>query len=234
MAFFPSNFGKIQSFICLSVFTTTDDSSRFLLSQFQERGTNTKMAVKKQTKKNNIRRPRSAYNFFYKHQRSLILHEISAATSPDSPCEFHTKILNRADLLTITEQTSKSRKHRRTHGMIKLQDLTRIIAYRWREASSEIKDMYKGLFEEDVLRYKEEMKQYNQANVHTEESNVTSLHSNCSDVSGDKDTQDTLAPRPIEVMMRDPDTLCVDEVACDQFFTNVDVNYFVDILRNHE
>lgn len=103
-----------------------------------------------------VRRPRSAYNLFYKHQRSIILKELSSplddSTNTTTPnCEGCDD--SQAFLLRVDKEES-TRKHRKVHGKISLKELTKLIASRWKYAK---RDVYQNLAMQDKLRYKEEM-----------------------------------------------------------------------------
>jgi len=91
-----------------------------------------------------ILRPRTAYNFFYRHQRGLILNERST-TSEKSYDE------------AVGENLIKKRTNGKSHGLISLQQLTKIVAKRWKEASPEIREKYKNIAEKDKVRYSHAM-----------------------------------------------------------------------------
>lgn len=119
-----------------------------------------------------IRRNRSAYNFFFKHQRSVILQELShknkngnshknvtQANMFSIKYDENTYELLRSTLLNGSDGIDKpKRKHRKTHGMINLKDLTGQIAQRWRKVNPEIKQIYQKLANEDSLRYRNEIR----------------------------------------------------------------------------
>lgn len=119
--------------------------------------------------KKSICRARSAYNFFYKHQRSIILHEIQLsknmkiqvqkeASSMLLPVENSENNNIRTLLLrTDNSESRKNRKHCKSHGMINLKQLTLKIAQRWREASQETKAIYQRLAKDDKMRYENEL-----------------------------------------------------------------------------
>lgn len=124
--------------------------------------TNAKTKTKKKDKKY-VCRNRSAYNFFYKHQRYVIIEELrktstSAKTNKNeeeqTSQQFQTVQEIEAFLLNVDTVAKSDRRHVKTHGLIGLQELTRLIARRWKECDEETKDIYKQLAIRDHLRYK--------------------------------------------------------------------------------
>lgn len=99
--------------------------------------------------------PRSAYNFFYKHERCVVLNELSGRSTTED------------ENLWETSDRREKRRHRKTHGLIPLQQLTKIIAKRWKEASDETRRIFQDKSENDRARFKREMQQYNQNNKST-------------------------------------------------------------------
>lgn len=172
--------------------------------------------AKRSTKpdKKPIRRPRSAYNLFYKHQRSIILQELSTSTS-SSTCE-DMNILPKecTTLLLAIDGEPKRRKHRKTHGMINLQELTKKIAKRWKELKPDTKKQYQDLAKQDAARYREELSTYEMA----------------------MSQKDEYSPRPIEEMLKDTGVGIMSRMVSkthsekEVHFTCNDVSYFMDIL----
>lgn len=183
----------------------------------------------KSSKRPTIRRPRSAYNFFYKHQRSVILQELSSknSTSPPTSHLDDTPLDLGASLLKISN--TKRRKHRKTHGMISLKDLTSSIAQRWRQASPETKKLYQNLAAQDSLRYKME----NASKAREGESDVPSSIS-----SSSGNSRDEFSPRPIEDMLDLPDLAVMYASRCENdlkvtrenALSGIDVGYFMNLL----
>jgi len=121
-------------------------------------------------KSKRIRRNRSAYNFFFKHQRSVILQELSDSRNNNGNGHKTIASINnettyellRSTLLNGSDGVDKpKRKHRKTHGMINLKDLTGQIAKRWRRANPETQRIYQMLAIEDSLRYRNEIRAAN-------------------------------------------------------------------------
>ena len=95
------------------------------------------------------RRPLSAYNFFFKAERARIL-----GVDDDDDCD-----LDGQD----DEAAAKKRKHRKTPGMIGFRQLANHVGERWRSLSTEEKIPYQKKFEQDRIRYKTEMKAWEDA-----------------------------------------------------------------------
>lgn len=94
---------------------------------------------------------RTAYNLFFRDQRRLILKSIIAK-----------KIENGEEVnfnMDFLEPKSGPRPHRKTHGIIGFQELAKMIAQRWKDATKETREHYKKLSLEDSARYQEERKE---------------------------------------------------------------------------
>lgn len=105
------------------------------------------MSKRKKCNSQHILRPRTAYNFFYRHQRDIILNEKLRDTrngNNDAGDKIGQDLLN-------TKSDCKS------HGLIGLQQLTKTVAKRWKEASVEKRRQFKLLAEQDKIRYTKAM-----------------------------------------------------------------------------
>lgn len=113
-------------------------------------------------------------------------------------------------LLLAIDGEPKRRKHRKTHGMINLQELTRKIAKRWKELKPDMKKQYQDLAKQDAARYREELSTYEIA----------------------MSKRDEYSPRPIEEMLKDTGVGIMSKTHSerDVHFTCNDVSYFMDIL----
>lgn len=98
-----------------------------------------------------ILRPRTAYNFFYKYQRDLILKSKALSTSNHGDIK---EINLYVDSFSCTSK--RKRPHRKTHGLIGLQQLTKTVAKRWKEADTETRNKFIALAAQDKIRYKNE------------------------------------------------------------------------------
>lgn len=111
----------------------------------------TKSKASKDTK-DEVLRPRTAYNFFYRYQRDLIL----KAKSSSSNNENVTVPNFQTDHFWSFSTSRTKRPHRKTHGLISLQQLTKTVAKRWREADPETRNKFTALAAQDKIRYKNE------------------------------------------------------------------------------
>lgn len=97
-------------------------------------------------------KPRCGYNFFYRAQRKVLFE----AFSKENPQLTETV----QQFMNVEENGKRRREHKKTHGLIHLHDLTKIIAKMWNQASPEEKSIYKAEADKDKLRYKMEMEAY--------------------------------------------------------------------------
>ena len=97
------------------------------------------------------RRPRTAYNFFFKSERKNILleamkNEKNSDGGPMSPSQ----ILN-------VLQADKDRPHRKLHGMVSFRDLTTKVSSKWRSLDPAVKKLFQDLSAQDKIRYRNEI-----------------------------------------------------------------------------
>lgn len=225
------------------------------------------------TKKKSVRRNRSGYNFFYKHQRNIILREIISKVS-DPVQRFHLQENTsfvyvdekdennvRAFLLAVEERPRVRRKHRRTHGMISLKELTETIARRWREALPDKKRLYHDLARQDSLRYRRELETVRHRVPESPLSNhivpntgshfiqgeftprpieavrhrvpLSTLSNHIVPNTGSHFIQDEYTPRTIEAMLVSPESF-QSQRAGEQVFTVSDYSYFFNVLLSRE
>mmetsp|Transcript_25408 Transcript_25408/g.39095 ORF Transcript_25408/g.39095 Transcript_25408/m.39095 type:complete len:237 (-) Transcript_25408:2252-2962(-) len=104
------------------------------------------------------RRPRTAYNFFFRSERKNILLEAmkqeKGGINSMSPNQVM-RIL----------QADRDRPHRKLHGMVSFRDLTTKISSKWRSLDSDTKKIYQDLSAEDKIRYRQEIKQWREAQI---------------------------------------------------------------------
>lgn len=104
--------------------------------------------------KDAVLRPRTAYNFFYKYQRDLIVKSKASSQSNHGQ-----EVLSKTTSIPCSWLDTSSRKrrpHRKTHGLIGLEQLTKKVAKRWRELDATTRNKFIALAEKDKIRYKKE------------------------------------------------------------------------------
>lgn len=116
------------------------------------------------------KRPLSAYNLFFRHERAVILMaEVKCSSSTSIEGLSASVSVNRLPNQTAAEkereiksllvdnpfhQDRKKRAHRKTHGKIGFTDLVKLIASRWKEADEETKTTFESLAIDDKKRHR--------------------------------------------------------------------------------
>ena len=101
----------------------------------------------KRKDKDKPKRPLSAYNCFFKEERSKIVAVVENGV-----------VLKENDPELTDEELSKLRKE---NGKVSFEEMGKIIGRRWREIDEDRKHYFNKLAVEDAERYKVEMKKYN-------------------------------------------------------------------------
>ena len=90
----------------------------------------------------------SAYNFFFRDERNRLLN----GSEPDWSEEKAQRLLEEH----WTQNRSKKRRHRKTHGKIDFTSLSKLISKKWKELPEHHKDFYRQVASRDFERFKRE------------------------------------------------------------------------------
>mmetsp|Transcript_8276 Transcript_8276/g.11802 ORF Transcript_8276/g.11802 Transcript_8276/m.11802 type:complete len:371 (-) Transcript_8276:295-1407(-) len=128
-------------------------------SKSNEKSTESKKRTWKKPK-DKPKRPLSAYNLFFQHERNLI---VTAETPAGQEPAF----------LATGEQKKRKRRHRKTHGKISFADLARTIADKWKNTLPEGRSTFEARAAIEKARYLEQLEAWKR-NKESSEQTVTS------------------------------------------------------------
>jgi hypothetical protein len=142
------------------------------LPSSMKRFKDTVVRVKTKTKKKlkgKPKRPLSAYNLFFKHERAKILASLESDESSSRPSsaikeeDAKDDASQSSPLLSSSSTTilsSTSNKKKRPHGKIGFENLAKTIGKRWSELNPDELKEYKKMADHDMKRYKKEMETF--------------------------------------------------------------------------
>ena len=116
-----------------------------------------KSSAKKRTWKKPIdkpKRPLSAYNLFFQHERKKIIAVLPGDMSVNND--------------GLTEE-QRRRKHRKTHGKIGFGDLARNIAQNWKTIDNSARSIFEARADTEKARYRKELDAWKKTNVESGE-----------------------------------------------------------------
>lgn len=131
------------------------------------------------------RRPLSAYNFFFKDERKKILESIPSSSREQTKSEDD----------KIRDSITWPGKKRPPHGKIGFENLAKVIGERWKSVDSESMKYYKDLATQDLQRYAEEMKVYEEKQEAKRKSNADANGTNRSSDNEEDDEGDITRSR---------------------------------------
>jgi hypothetical protein len=119
-------------------------------------------------------KPLTPYNYFYRDERDNIVHQIidDYDPLPLTVCDFSNNKMQR--LLYqhwYIDPLKKKRVHRKTHGKISFQTLSKAIADRWHHLSKQGRDFYRAAARYDDIYYRQQKAILENNTLNSSESN---------------------------------------------------------------
>jgi hypothetical protein len=104
--------------------------------------------------------PLSPYNYYYRDERDNIVAHISNESDPLPPSVSNFTVTNVQALLHqhwFIDPLKKKRKHRKSHGKMNFQKLSKLIAQRWHELPFEGREFYRLVARYDDVYYHQQL-----------------------------------------------------------------------------
>ena len=105
--------------------------------------------------KDKPKRPLSAYNVFFKEERTRILQELPEQSEEDNKEGGDT-----TEEGSKPEEEGSNKNKKRAHGKIGFESLAKVIGKRWKDLPEDKSKYYKEKANKDMVRYKKEMEAY--------------------------------------------------------------------------
>mmetsp|Transcript_14325 Transcript_14325/g.19960 ORF Transcript_14325/g.19960 Transcript_14325/m.19960 type:complete len:315 (+) Transcript_14325:134-1078(+) len=115
------------------------------MSTKQQQGDGPAKTKRKKKPEGAPKRPLSAYNIFFQHERRRLI--LEAVDNGDASSEDIAEWL----------KSGRNRPHRKSHGKIAFLDLVRTVSAKWKKLSDADKQVFKLRAEGEQIRYKEEL-----------------------------------------------------------------------------
>ena len=108
--------------------------------------------------------PLSPYNYFFRDERNNIVSQISNETDPLPPPLSEVSVSKLQNLLHqhwFTDPMKKKRQHRKIHGKINFQQLSKLIAERWHQLPKHVREFYREVARYDDMYYHQQLEAIN-------------------------------------------------------------------------
>ena len=104
--------------------------------------------------------PLTPYNYYYRDERDNIVSHISGENDPLPPSVSDFTLARMQALLHqhwFIDPVKKKRKHRKSHGKMNFQQLSKVIAQRWHQLPIHGRDFYRSVSQYDDLYYHQQL-----------------------------------------------------------------------------
>ena len=109
--------------------------------------------------------PLTPYNYYYRDERDNIVAQITDESDPLPPSVSDFSVTKMQTLLHLhwfTDPVKKKRKHRKSHGKMNFQRLSKVIAQRWHHLPPQGRDFYRSVARYDDLYYHQQLEMIKQ------------------------------------------------------------------------